>query len=178
VLPTARDGAIHVCPLSAVPNIVAACNASHLVTCLQDEVLVETPRPIPQGNHVRLRIHDITEPLEGCVAPAEEHIAELIDFALAWGGRGPVVVHCWAGISRSTAAAYTALCAINPDAPEELIAARLRQASATAYPNRLMIRLADEALGRRGRMVRAIEAIGRGIIAGEALPFSLPADHT
>ncbi len=89
-----------------------------------------------------------------------------------------MVVHCWAGISRSTAAAYTALCTINPDAPEELIAMRLREASPTAYPNRLIIRLADAALGRKGRMVRAVESIGRGVPAGEAVPFSLPADHS
>ena len=89
-----------------------------------------------------------------------------------------MVVHCWAGISRSTAAAYTALCAINPDVSEELIALRLREASPTAYPNRLIIRLADDALGRRGRMVRAIEGIGRGVIATEAVPFSLRADHS
>ena len=67
-----------------------------------------------------------------------------------------MVVHCWAGISRSTAAAYTALCAINPEVSEELIAVRLRDASPTAYPNRLIIQLADAALGRNGRMVRAI----------------------
>ena len=96
----------------------------------------------------------------GCIAPGEEHVEQLIDFALDWGGQGPMVVHCWAGISRSTAAAYTALCAINPGVPEELIALRLREASPTAYPNRLIIRLADDALGRRGRMVRAIESIG------------------
>ena len=62
--------------------------------------------------------------------------------------------------------------------PEELIALRLREASPTAYPNRLIIRLADDALGRRGRMVRAIEGIGRGVMATEAVPFSLRADHS
>jgi predicted protein tyrosine phosphatase len=61
---------------------------------------------------------------------------------------------------------------------EELIARRLREASPTAYPNRLMIRLADAALGRSGRMVQAIEAIGRGVLAVEAVPFSLAADHS
>jgi predicted protein tyrosine phosphatase len=161
-----------------VPETVARASASHLLTCLQDDILVETPPLIVPANHIRLRIHDIAEPLHGYVAPNEDHITELIDFALDWGGRGPIVIHCWAGISRSTAAAYTSLCAINPDAPEELIARRLRAASPTAFPNRLMIRLADAALGRKGRMVRAIEAIGRGVIAAEAAPFSLPADHS
>jgi predicted protein tyrosine phosphatase len=87
-----------------------------------------------------------------------------------------MVVHCWAGISRSTAAAFISLCTINPDAPEELIARRLREASPTAYPNRLMVRLADEALSRRGRMIAAVERIGRGEPASEAIPFSLAAD--
>jgi predicted protein tyrosine phosphatase len=171
-----KEGAIHVCPLSAVADIVANHNASHLLTCLQDAVLVETPRSIVADKHLRLHIHDIAEPMLGCIEPGEEHVAQLLKFALDWGGHGPMVVHCWAGISRSTAAAYSALCAINPDVPEDFIARRLREASPTAYPNRLIIRLADHALGRRGRMVRAIESIGRGVIANEAVPFSMRAD--
>lgn len=87
-----------------------------------------------------------------------------------------MVVHCWAGISRSTAAAFTALCSLNPSVPEELIAAHLRAASPTATPNRLIVRLADAELGRNGRMVAAVERIGRGVPAHEALPFSIAAD--
>ena len=174
----AKDGAIHVCPLSALPDVVGRHQASHLLTCLQDAVLVETPHPILPDRHLRLHIHDISDPLPGCIAPDAQHVERLIEFALHWGGRGPMVVHCWAGISRSTAAAFAALCAINPGVAEELIARRLREASPTAYPNRLMIRLADVALGRGGRMVQAIEAIGRGVVAVEAMPFSLAADHS
>ena len=177
-LARAKDGAVHVCPLSALPEVVVRHQASHLLTCLQDAVLVETPHPILPDRHLRLHIHDICEPLLGCIVPDAEHMERLIEFALNWGGRGPMVVHCWAGISRSTAAAFTALCAINPGVDEELIARRLREASPTAYPNRLMIRLADAALGRSGRMVQAIEGIGRGVVAVEATPFSLRADHS
>jgi len=175
---TRRTGSVHVCPLHAVPDVVARSRALRLLTLLQDEVLVETPRLIKPADHLRLHIHDIAEPLDGCVAPNEEHIDALIDLALDWGGSGPIVVHCWAGISRSTAAAFTMLCAINPDAAEQLIARRLRQASPTAYPNRLMVRLADRALARNGRMVRAVEAMGRGVPANEAVPFWLAADHS
>jgi predicted protein tyrosine phosphatase len=171
-----RIGRIFVCPFSALDTTVAGCNASYLLTCLQDDLLVETPQAIKPHDHLRLHVHDIAEALPGYVAPSEEHIGRLIEFAQRWGGEGPMVVHCWAGISRSTAAAFTALCAINPDTPEQLIAGRLRLASPTAYPNRLMIRLADEALGRGGRMMDAIEEIGRGVPAHEARPFSLPAD--
>jgi predicted protein tyrosine phosphatase len=173
-----RSGRIHVCPFSAIEETVRQHNASRLVTCLNDDFLVQTPKLIGPGGHLRLVMHDIDEPLPEYVAPNQDHVARIIDFALDWGGDGPMVVHCWAGISRSTAAAFTALCAINPDASEEAIAVALREASPTAYPNRLIVRLADEALGRAGRMVRAIEAIGRGVVAGEALPFSLAADHS
>lgn len=172
------DGSIHVCPLSAVPDVVAGCSASHLLTCLQDDIVVETPALIRPDLHVRLHVDDISQPIAGYVAPGEQHVAKLIDFALAWGGQGPMVVHCWAGISRSTAAALISLCALNPEASERLIALRLREASPTAYPNRLMVRLADVALGRKGRMVDAVESMGRGVVAQEARPFSLPADFS
>lgn len=173
---TDKSGVLHVCPFSALPNLVERAKASHVISLLQEEILVERPRGILPERHLRLRVHDISEPLVGCVHADATHIEEMIAFARAWGGQGPMVVHCWAGISRSTAAAYTALCCINPDVPEEEIAFNLRRASPTAYPNRLMIRLADQALGRGGRMMRAIEAIGRGVIAGEAVPFAIAAD--
>ena len=176
VTPPRALSRIHVCPLRAVPDVVVGCDASHLVTCLQDEVLVETPAIIRAGNHMRLRIHDISEPIEGCIAPSAEHVAQLLDFVAAWDGRGPMVIHCWAGISRSTAAAFISLCALNPATPEDLIARLLRGTSPTAYPNRLMVQLGDTALGRAGRLMAAVEAIGRGEIASEATPFSLPAD--
>lgn len=171
-------GTIHVCPLSAVPNVVARSSASHLLTCLQDEIVVETPALIKPDLHVRLHLDDISQPVDGYVAPNDQHIVKLIEFARAWGGQGPMVIHCWAGISRSTAAALITLCMLNPETPEYLIAQRLRDASPTAYPNRLMIRIADEALGRGGRILDAVESIGRGVVAHEAVPFSLPADFS
>jgi predicted protein tyrosine phosphatase len=170
-------GDIHVCPLIAVPETVTQSQASHLLTWVQQEIVVETPALIPPDRHLRFHINDIGEPIEGQIAPAAEHIDQLIAFARDWAGEGSIVVHCRAAISRSPAAAYIALCAINPDVSEELIARRLREASPTACPNRLMIRLGDEALGRQGRMVRAIESIGRGDGALQAKAYSLPADQ-
>ncbi len=110
-------GSIHVCPLSAVPDVVAGCNASHLVTCLQDEIVVETPALIKPELHVRLHVDDIAQPIPGHVAPDAEHIDRLLEFALAWGGQGPMVIHCWAGISRSTAAALISLARAEPGRP-------------------------------------------------------------
>lgn len=170
----ALDGTVFVCPLSEVPRIVTRERATRLVTLLQDEIHVETPSGIER--HLRLHVDDITEHLPYYVAPKARHVEELLDFARDWGGNGPMVVHCWAGISRSTAAAFASLCLVNPDVPEVAIARALRRASPTAQPNRLIVRLADEALGRKGRMVGAVEAMGPAQRAGAGIPFVLRAD--
>ena len=107
--------------------------------------------------------------------PCQTHVADLIRFARDWDRQAPLLIHCWAGISRSTAAAFISLCALNPEGAEQELAWALRRASPTAYPNRLLVALADEALARKGHMVTAIEEIGRGKIAEEADVFALPA---
>jgi predicted protein tyrosine phosphatase len=90
-----------------------------------------------------------------------------------WRQNAPLVVHCYAGVSRSTAAAFASVCALNPRSKETAIAAALRRASPTATPNSRIVALADELLGRQGRMIRAAEAIGPGIVTAEAEPFRL-----
>jgi predicted protein tyrosine phosphatase len=40
-------------------------------------------------------------------------------------------------------------------------------------PNRRLVALADRVLGRNGRMVAAVEAIGTGVSAFEGIPFSI-----
>src|SRR5262249_58155233 len=103
--------------------------------------------------HVGLAMKDIGEPEPGLVLPCESHVLDLIRFALAWDRKAPLLIHCWAGISRSTAAAFITLCTLNPNASELQVARTLRNASPTAYPNRLLVALADEALSRNDRML-------------------------
>jgi predicted protein tyrosine phosphatase len=84
-----------------------------------------------------------------------------------------MVVHCFAGISRSTAGAFVAACAINPDRDEREIAQAIRNASSTAQPNARIVSIADRLLKRHGRMVRAVETLGPAEIASEGIPFRL-----
>jgi predicted protein tyrosine phosphatase len=166
---------IYVAPLSLVESTVADANVSHLVTLINGETLISTPPSIVPDRHLRLAMNDICEPQSGLVLPCETHVADLIGFAREWDRQAPLLIHCWAGISRSTAAAFISLCALNPEGSELELARVLRRASPTAYPNRLLVALADEILTRGGRMINAVEEIGRGKIAEEAEVFALPA---
>src|SRR5581483_12410735 len=102
---------------------------------------------------------DISMPLEGYSAPADEHVTELVKFLRGWDRRAPLVMHCYAGISRSTAGAYVSACALNPHRDEAAIARAIRASSPTANPNMMLVSHADRILGRQGRMIRAVEAL-------------------
>jgi len=164
---------IHVCSLARLHDTVADSGARHVVSLLDEAFHIERPRSVTAENHLRLRVHDISTPLDGYVLPEEEHVADLLDFVRGWDRRAPLVVHCYAGISRSTASAFASVCALVPHRDEARIAQALRRASPTATPNMRIVSLADRLLGRDGRMISAIETIGRGAIAAEGEPFRL-----
>jgi predicted protein tyrosine phosphatase len=164
---------IHVCSLARLHATVEETGALHVVTLLKDTDRVERPRNIAPANHLILGMDDISTPMDGYIIPADEHVTRLIEFVRGWDRAKPMVVHCFAGISRSTAGAYVAACALNPRRDEMAIARELRRLSATATPNIRIVTLADRMLARDGRMVAAIDAIGRGEMAYEGVPFRL-----
>ena len=164
---------IHVCSLARLHETVEETGALHVVTLLKDTDRVERPRTIVEANHLILGMDDIAVPMDSYVIPCDEHVTRLIEFVRGWHRTTPMVVHCYAGISRSTAGAFVAACALNPRRDEMAIAREIRRASATATPNPRIVAIADRVLGRDGRMVAAIDAIGRGEMAYEGIPFRL-----
>jgi predicted protein tyrosine phosphatase len=164
---------IHVCSLARLHDTVRETGARHVVTLIKDVTLVHRPSTIAVENHLLLDMDDISEHIDGYVLPGEQHVDELLTFVRRWDRTKPLVVHCYAGISRSTAGAFVTACALNPERDERQIARALRLASPTADPNLRIVRLADRALQRNGRMVRAIEGIGRGEMAHAAMPFRI-----
>jgi predicted protein tyrosine phosphatase len=164
---------IYVCSLARLHATVDGTGARHVVTLLRlvDQVL--RPTHIAPENHLLLAVDDITAPREGHTVPAQEHVQRLIDFVGAWDRTTPMVMHCYAGISRSTAGAYVAACALNPERDEMQIAWNMRRASRAARPNSRIVSIADRLLNRNGRMMHAIDAIGPGDVATEGDPFRL-----
>jgi predicted protein tyrosine phosphatase len=168
---------IIVCPLSRAPEIARERKPSHVVSLLDPGSAFPTLDGY-DDTHLRLPIHDIEQEIEGQDALCGKRMRTILDFVGLWGRDVPILIHCYAGISRSTATAFITACAHNPKADEEEIALALRAASSTASPNRRFIALADAELGRGGRMSRAIAKIGRGppwYEVGEATPFSIAA---
>ena len=163
-----------VCPLSHVTAVVAERRPSHVVSLLDPPCPIEPLEGYGPDRHLRLGVHDITEARDGMLPPDETVVRALLEFGRGWDEAAPLLVHCWAGVSRSTATAFVLACERNPEARERDIAFALRQASRTAFPNPRIVALADDMLGRGGRMVDAAASIGRGESCWEGRPFDLP----
>jgi predicted protein tyrosine phosphatase len=163
---------ILVCPLAHAGALCRDRGATHAISLLSFDV-APPDFALPAARRLLLRLNDITEPAERLVAPNAAHIAALVAFLGSWNGRSLLLIHCWAGVSRSTAAAFTAACLREGEGGEMALAQRLRAAAPFATPNPLMIALADQALGRDGAMIRAVAAIGRGVDTDVGWPFEL-----
>src|SRR6201982_3961576 len=167
---------IHVCSLAALPETVRITGASHVLTVMANVEQVARPVSVLPANHLKVAMDDITGEMDGFVAPSEAHVEKVLNFVRGWDRGAPLVVHCYAGISRSTASAFAAACMLNPHRDEISIARQIRAASAIAAPNRLIVSLADKALGREGRMLRALEEMGPGNMMIEGRPFRVDLD--
>jgi predicted protein tyrosine phosphatase len=167
---------LHVCSLAHLPGTVQATGASHVITVMADVSKVQRPPSIRECNHLVISMDDITEIAEGFTAPALEHVERVLDFGRNWDRTAPMVIHCYAGISRSTASAFAVACALNPSRSELDIAQQIRTASAFAHPNRLIVTHADRLLSRDGRMLRALDEMGPGNLTVEGVPFRIDLD--
>ena len=164
---------IVVCSLRAAAEQVSSIGATKAISILGYESEHPSFESVQGDNHLRLTFNDVSVDSPGLVAPGAHDMAKLLTFIRNWDQTSPMLIHCWAGVSRSTAAGFIATCLLQPEREEEELAWALRKASPSATPNPMLIKLADEALGRDGRMRRAIADIGRGADAFEGAPFRL-----
>jgi len=167
---------LFVCSLADMPDFTSQLRPDRVITLLQPEWQPPTPVEIEPRHHHRVEINDITEPEPDQILPNRGHVEELVAF-LEDAREASLLIHCWAGISRSTAAALIAMVLDAPGREREAVAT-LRARAPWAEPNRLIIRLADEVLGRKGGLVHAHAAMEPAIAPPESrglleLPRSL-----
>ncbi|MBO9193649.1 tyrosine phosphatase family protein [Rhizobium sp. 16-449-1b] len=169
---------IVVTPLARIAEMAVRHRAREMISLMAKEQSFHRPAVIQAHRHLLLHMNDIAFKGTGnLVAPDETHVREIIDFAAEWDQTTPLIVHCWMGVSRSPAAAVIAALSLRPNQSEEALAQRLRAASPYATPNMRIIEIGDQLLGRDGRLVKAIKAIGRGADADGNAPFVLALDE-
>ncbi|MBF0304413.1 MAG: dual specificity protein phosphatase family protein [Alphaproteobacteria bacterium] len=145
---------------------------THILSITDPGFRAVIPRRIPEDRVLRLAFHDLDRPPppddpirralaaagRAVVLPRADHVRHILSFGRDLPPGGRVLVHCMAGVSRSTAAAFMLGCQASPGR-ETRVLAHIRRLRPQAQPNRLMVTLADEALGAGGRMVAARESL-------------------
>ena len=167
---------IVVTPLSRLQDAVDTYRPARVISLMSKPGTVPNPAGLPPNAFVEIAFNDVVDETvmaPGIVPPAVEHVEALLDIARGWDGAAPLLIHCWFGISRSPAAAFSIACALSPGRAPGDIAGALRAASPSATPNARLVRVADDHLGREGAMVSAIRDIGRGGEASEGDLFEL-----
>jgi len=111
--------------------------------------------------HVRatFRFHDAIEPDPGVILPEKADIEAILAFGRDAGDVRHLLIHCHAGISRSTAAMLMILAQAHADEREDDVVERLLAIRPQAWPNSRMIDFADGLLGRDGRLLAAVSRI-------------------
>ena len=138
--------------------------ASHVLSILDPDW------PVPEafgqfGEHekLELRFHDVIEETPGQIAPSQAHVAQLLAFGRDLMAEPPadahLLVHCHAGISRSTAAMTLILAQGQMDTPAPDILEEVLRIRDKAWPNLRMMEFGDAMLGRGGTLVRAAHAV-------------------
>lgn len=169
-------GTIAVAPLGKIAELAVRHRCREMLSLVAPKQGFHRPAVIAAGRHMILGVNDIAFAGTGnLVAPGEEHVAAILGFARGWDRQAPLLVHCMMGISRSPAAALLAALAVEPDQDDHALAQRLRRASVQATPNARLIEIGDHMLFRKGRLVAAVKAIGRGADYVGDSPFTFSA---
>jgi predicted protein tyrosine phosphatase len=114
------------------------------------------------GEHsrVELRFNDVIEELPDRVVPGAQQVQEILalgrDLAASPPGDAHLLVHCHAGVSRSTAAMALVLAQACPDRSGVEIMNEVLRIRSRAWPNLRIVELGDNFLGRGGDLTSAV----------------------
>jgi len=156
---------LSICGVDELPVRIKRFKPTHLISVSDP---VDEPLRFPSAVEVlRLAFWDI-QSFSGLVRhmvsseerhhyPSADHAESILAFGRNIPASAKLLIHCWAGVSRSTAAAMLVICQRHPG--HEQSAFRLVKAlRPQADPNRLLVKHGDRLLKARGRMLAALDA--------------------
>jgi len=112
-----------------------------------------------------LRFDDLIFEVPGLIAPQDAHLERLLAFgaALEASNVAHLLVHCHAGVSRSTAAAAILMAQHNPGREADAFLALL-DLRPQAWPNTRMVEIADRLLARQGALCEGLADYRRALL--------------
>lgn len=155
--------------ICGIPELDEHCTAgvTHVLSIL-DPDFDDPPAfaAFPPHRRIALRFHDIIEPAPDRIAPALVDVERLLAFGreLVDAPESHLLIHCHAGVSRSTAAATLILVQACPDRPASAALEAVTKIRPRAWPNLRILEFGDTLLGRNGEIVSAASAIYRGVL--------------
>jgi predicted protein tyrosine phosphatase len=141
-----------VCSKSQVHKRVAQVGATHLITMLDPDDRIYKPQSIPIENHLFMRFEDCEFP-DNPRAPTLEQCRRILDFGARLPADSVVVVHCFAGLCRSTAAGLALWLQRNGVTDHRGAREWLADDRPQAMPNLLMAQHFDQLLDLNGHLV-------------------------
>jgi len=155
--------------ICGIPELDEHCAAgvTHVLSILDPE-FDDPPAFAAFGPHHRLalRFHDIIEPRLDCLMPQRADVERLLGFGreLIDAPDPHLLIHCHAGVSRSTASATLILAQAWPDRPARTVLDAVVAIRPRAWPNLRILEFGDALLGRNGEIIAAVAAVYRGVI--------------
>jgi predicted protein tyrosine phosphatase len=156
---------VHICGVPELETLLKR-PFSHIVSIWDPEwierggVENQLRKRLPVETRLHLAyFHDIRVEECGRRAPAEDDLRGILAFAADLQPGAEVLIHCWAGVSRSTAVAYAILCQATGPGHEAICMESVFSVRPQAFPNALIIEIADRILNRKGAMQQACEEV-------------------
>jgi len=168
------SGQLWICRACDLSTLSGEISPDRILSIAEPGFRNPTPAGMQSERHHHLNFDDIVESLPGYLEPSDHHVGEIMDLATRLLDTDRILVHCQAGISRSSAAALIILSVRNPG-HERAIATQLRAEGPWFVPNRLMVAIADRLIGRGSLLSAALISMGppSAVLNGKPVRFPL-----
>jgi predicted protein tyrosine phosphatase len=152
---------IRICGFSELQDCIRQFNPTHVIS------VIRSIEPI-EGKHLVIPCDDIPMPIEGMQEPTSEHLAAAMAFTEHLNENDRVIVHCFAGQSRSTAIAIAIL--IQHGLTSKQAFDHVSRLRSILLPNTRIIEYTDAYFNLGGELIQLVEDHRRGVYQRTLFP--------